>query len=144
MCDLWCLYQLNLIRHFEATEKLVVWTDGVQFCSKRKYAYLSRPYHKDKLVARKLQSSRIFNFINLTINRLLIDRQLHCFRNNTKCALHYDPFLSNTPTGQLKIIFYVSPYPFVSYLTHMFFSPSQLGYLLNANSNREEIRKPLK
>jgi hypothetical protein len=53
----------------------------------RKYAYLSRPHRKDKLVARKLQASGIFNFIDLTMNRLLVDRQLHDFRNNTKCEV---------------------------------------------------------
>ena len=53
----------------------------------RKYAYLTRPHRKDKVVARKPQASGIFNFINLTVNRLLIDRQLQGFWNNTKCEV---------------------------------------------------------
>ena len=53
----------------------------------RKYAYLSRPLRKDKLVVRKLLASGIFNFSNLTMNRLLVDRQLHDFRNSTKCEV---------------------------------------------------------
>lgn len=53
----------------------------------RKYAYLSRPLYKDKSGAPNLQASTIVNFINLTMNRLLVDRPLHNFRNHTKCEV---------------------------------------------------------
>ena len=53
----------------------------------RKYAYLPRVHRKDKLVARKLQVSGIFNFINLIMNRLIGGAPLRDFSNNTKCEV---------------------------------------------------------